>query len=66
VSIASAPANASFSLAPWEEREIRLAMDGPVLDVIIESESGFRPSDLDPRTRDDRELGVLVRARPAF
>ena len=55
-----------FRLDPWEERDIALPLDARVEVFAVESESGFRPSALDPSSRDDRELGVLVRARPAF
>jgi hypothetical protein len=66
VSVSSGGMNESYPLAPWEEKEIRLALEGGVVAVVIASESGFRPSDLDPRSRDERELGALIRARPAF
>jgi hypothetical protein len=63
VSFDSALVKESFRLAPWEEREIGLSMDAFVARFAIESESGFRPSELDPSSRDGRDLGVLVRAR---
>ena len=56
----------SFRLAPWEQRELRLPLNSRVEVFAVASESGFRPSALDPGSRDDRELGVLVRARGAF
>jgi hypothetical protein len=55
-----------FLLEPWEARDVPVEGDGPVFLITVESASGFRPSDLDPASRDRRELGVLVRARPAF
>jgi hypothetical protein len=54
----------SFRLEPWEERDVRLPLDSRVEVFAVESESGFRPSALDPGSGDDREVGVLVRARP--
>jgi hypothetical protein len=66
VIVDSATVKESFRLDPWEEREIGLPLDGRVEAFAIESQSGFRPKALDPSSRDDRELGVLVRARPAF
>lgn len=66
VAVDSALGKESYRLAPWEEREVRLTLDGPLVAFAIGSESGFRPSDLDPSSRDDRELGALVGARPAF
>jgi hypothetical protein len=66
VSVDSALVNESYRLAPWEEREIRLTLQGPLVAFAIGSESGFRPSELDPSSRDDRELGALVSPRPAF
>jgi hypothetical protein len=56
----------SYVLEPFEEREVALGGTGPLLDFSIESESGFRPRLIDPRTRDDRELGVFVTARASF
>ncbi len=66
VTVDSALLNESYRLAPWEEREFSLTLQGPLVAFAIASESGFRPSELDPRSRDDRELGVLVGARPPF
>jgi hypothetical protein len=66
VSFDSDDVQESVPLAPWEERDVGLPLDGPVEAFGVESESGFRPRALDPRSRDDRELGVLVRARPPF
>jgi hypothetical protein len=55
-----------FRLDPWEERDIGLPLDARVGAFAVESESGFRPSALDPGSRDDRELGALILARTAF
>ena len=65
-SVDAGPLRERFRLEPWEEREIPLPLDAEVRTFSVESESGFRPSELDPASRDRRELGVLVRARPAF
>lgn len=50
-------------LAPGEERrvDIPLAPSAGAALLTIESESGFRPSEHDPASRDDRYLGVWVR-----
>jgi hypothetical protein len=56
----------TFALAPWQEREIRFPLRGEVEAFAVESEGGFRPRELDPSSRDDRELGALVRALPPF
>lgn len=66
VSVDSDTVKESFRLGPWEERDIGLLLDARVEAFSIESGSGFRPKELDPSSRDDRELGVLVCARPAF
>ncbi len=56
----------TFPLDPWEEREFRVPLHSRVEAFAVASESGFRPSALDPGSRDHRELGVQVRARRAF
>jgi len=66
VTVDSGAVKESFRLDPWKERDIGLTLEARVEAFAIESRSGFRPSALDPGSRDDRELGVLVRARPAF
>jgi hypothetical protein len=66
VSVEGDAVKESFRLDPWEERDIGLPLDERVEAFAIESESGFRPKSLDPGSRDDRELGALVRARRAF
>lgn len=66
VEVAGPREGRSFFLNPWEAREVVVEGEGPVVLFTIESESGFRPSELDPGSRDRRELGVLVRAHPAF
>ena len=51
-----------FSLRPGEERQVTLptlSLDAAYL-VTIRSASGFRPADVDPRSRDRRLLGVYV------
>jgi hypothetical protein len=66
VSLDSDAIRENFPLAPWEEREFRVPLDSRVEAFAVASERGFRPSALDPGSRDDRELGVQVRARRAF
>ena len=56
----------SRQLAPGEEWTVDLSVDrekGAVL-VTLASAAGFRPSDVDPRSRDTRFLGVSVRLEP--
>jgi len=68
VGIVRAASEASLVLPLTQDPELLGAslLDARVEAFAIESRSGFRPSALDPGSRDDRELGVLVRARPAF
>ena len=52
-----------IALKPGEERRVELTLDattGSVL-VRIRSSAGFRPSDVDPNSRDTRLLGVYCR-----
>jgi hypothetical protein len=56
----------TFELSPWEEREVMVPAASPLAVFTIRSESGFRPADLDPASRDRRELGVLLRVTPPF
>ena len=56
----------SRRLAPGEEWSVTVPLDrarGAGL-VTLESTAGFRPSDVDPRSRDARFLGVSVRLEP--
>ncbi len=64
VSVDSRTLRDRFELSPWEEREIELILAANIESFAVESESGFSPRSLDPRSRDFRDLGVLVRARP--
>jgi hypothetical protein len=66
VEIAGPRNTTDFPLRPWEVREVLVEGEGPVVLFTLESAGGFRPSDLDPGSRDRRELGVLIRAQPAF
>ena len=52
-----------MTLSPGEERlvDVPVASDAVPLDVT--AERGFRPTDVDPRTTDDRYLGVWLEAR---
>ena len=63
VTLTSAQWHEDLSLGPGEERRIRLPIDashGAVL-LTATTSAGFRPSDVDPKSRDDRFLGVFVR-----
>ena len=50
----------SFTMGPWERREVAMTADGDVLYLSVRSVSGFRPSEVEPSTDDSRLLGVLV------
>jgi hypothetical protein len=53
----------AMSLAPGEERRIQVPVDrsrGAAL-VTVTTSTGFRPSAVDPKSRDDRFLGVYVK-----
>jgi hypothetical protein len=54
---------ADLALSPGEERlvEVPIASDAVPLDVT--ADNGFRPSDVDPSTSDDRYLGVWLEMR---
>jgi hypothetical protein len=52
-----------FQLAPGEERHVDVPIDrqhGAAL-LTVATSAGFRPSALDPKSRDDRFLGVWIR-----
>jgi hypothetical protein len=50
------------ALKPGEERRMEVPLDGSGATVLrIRSEAGFRPSDVDGRSKDTRLLGVFVR-----
>jgi hypothetical protein len=53
------------TLAPGEERDVRVPIDSPRNAALIRltSSSGFRPSETEPGNRDARFLGVYVRVR---
>jgi hypothetical protein len=53
-----------IALKAGEERRIDVPIDASTRSALvrIRSESGFRPSEADPNTRDTRFLGVYVRA----
>ncbi len=53
----------AMSLAPGEERRVQLPIDrqrGAAL-LSVTAAAGFRPSAVDPKSRDDRFLGVYVK-----
>jgi hypothetical protein len=56
----------TLELAPWEGRLVQIESDGLVTPFSISSQAGFRPSALDPASRDHRDLGVLLRASAPF
>lgn len=52
-----------LSLAPGEERHVRVPLD-PARDATLvhfSTATGFRPSEVDPNSRDNRYLGVWIR-----
>jgi hypothetical protein len=55
-----------MSMAAREERAIGLPERGPhqAIRLSIRSESGFRPADMDPHSRDTRVLGVWIMPIP--
>lgn len=52
-------------LAPGEERELAVPLDARrgATKVRLSSESGFRPSAVDPKSTDDRYLGIWIQIR---
>ena len=54
-----------FRLGPWEKKRVRVAIEDGLAAFTVFSEGGFRPSELDPKNPDRRELGVFLRI-PAF
>jgi hypothetical protein len=63
ISLESGAWREDMTLAPDEERRIRIPLtaDTGAAVVTISSQSGFRPSEVVPDSRDDRFLGVWVR-----
>jgi len=55
----------SISLSPGEERRIEVPIDGKrgAALLTIAVAGGFRPSAVDPKSRDDRFLGVYVKVQ---
>jgi hypothetical protein len=62
VRLRSGAGEEQFTLQPEEQRPIRLSAssNGTPLMVRIGTSAGFRPADVDPRSRDRRFLGVYV------
>jgi hypothetical protein len=63
VTFESASWRDAMSLAPGEERRVHVPVDrqrGAAL-LTVTSSAGFRPSAVDPKSRDDRFLGVYVK-----
>jgi hypothetical protein len=60
-----AAASWTLALAPAETRELSLPMVGPAsdLEIALTSQSGFKPVDVDPASRDTRTLGVWASLR---
>jgi hypothetical protein len=54
-----------FRLGAWEKKRVRVAIEDGLAGFTIFSEGGFRPSELDPKNPDRRDLGVFLRI-PAF
>ena len=55
-----------FDLAPWAQATFFVPREDGASVFSVESEGGFRPSELDPEATDHRDLGVRVGAPPAF
>ena len=49
-----------FELVPWAQATFFVPRGNGASVFSVESESGFRPSELDPEAADSRDLGVLV------
>ena len=49
-----------FSLRPWVARRLELSLDEGTAFLTVTSGDGFRPSDLDPASSDQRQLGVFL------
>jgi hypothetical protein len=49
-----------FELAPWAHATFVVPQGNGASVFSVESEGGFRPSELDPEDGDHRDLGVLV------
>jgi hypothetical protein len=63
VSVAAGAWHDDLTLAPGEERRLQIPLDaarGATL-VTITTSAGFRPSAVDPKSRDNRFLGVWVK-----
>ena len=54
-----------FRLGPWEKKRVRIAIEDGLTAFAVFSEGGFRPSEIDTKNPDRRELGVFLRI-PAF
>ncbi len=54
-----------FHLGPWEKKRVHVDIEDGLAAFTVFSEGGFRPSELDPKNPDRRELGVFLRI-PAF
>ncbi len=50
-----------FRLRAWEKKRVRVAIEEGLAAFTVFSEGGFRPSELDPKDPDRRELGVFLR-----
>ena len=54
-----------FRLGPWEKKRLRVTIEDGLVAFTVFSKGGFRPSVLDPKNTDRRDLGVFLRI-PAF
>jgi hypothetical protein len=63
VTLAAGAWHEELQLNPGEERRVEMPLDAStgIAVLRIRSESGFRPADADPKSRDTRFLGVFVR-----
>ena len=62
VTLATSGVTDAMELSSWEAREVRVPLTGdePVVPVVVGAEQGFRPSEVDPSSRDTRWLGAQV------
>ncbi|GMR23010.1 MAG: hypothetical protein BMS9Abin37_1400 [Acidobacteriota bacterium] len=60
VLIRTASGTERFELAPWAHATFLVPQGNGASVFSVESEAGFRPSELDPEAADNRDLGVLV------
>jgi hypothetical protein len=64
VALQSRDWNTKLAMSAGEERQIELPSSGRAAVVTLAASAGFRPSDVDPKSRDTRFLGVWVKLVP--